>query len=404
MALQKHDFERIYLSPPHMSGNEQGYIAEAFATNWIAPLGPHIDAFEESFAAYTGSKGAAAVSSGTAAIHLALTLLGVGPGDTVVCPSFTFVASANPVLYLGAKPLFIDSEPETWNMSPSALERALKDASAAGKLPKAAVIVHLYGGMARMDELMEICDRYGVPVVEDAAESLGSTYQGRQSGTFGHYGIFSFNGNKIITTSGGGMLVSDDLDSLKKARFLATQARDAAVHYQHSVMGHNYRMSNVLAGIGRAQLEQIEQRVAARRVVFSRYEDALGGLSGVSFMPELNGTRSNRWLTALSLEGEDASALVQDMLFRLEEANIEARPLWKPLHLQPLFSEALFYPHVEGESSVCEELFRTGLCLPSGSAMSVEQQERVIAVLEHVLSSRSGRLITPLHAIPKTSA
>ncbi|MDQ6423267.1 aminotransferase class I/II-fold pyridoxal phosphate-dependent enzyme [Paenibacillus sp. LHD-117] len=390
---QQHTNEqtRIYLSPPHMSGNEQAYIDEAFRSNWIAPLGPHINAFEQQLSSYVGSRGAAAVSSGTAAIHLALQLLGVGEGDTVICPSFTFVATAGPIRYLGAEPIFVDSEPDTWNLSPAALERALWQSAAAGKLPKAAVVVHLYGGMAKMAEIMDVCGRYGVPVVEDAAESLGSSYRGRQSGTFGAFGIFSFNGNKIITTSGGGMLISDDVEALERAKFLATQARDAAVHYQHSVMGYNYRMSNVLAGIGRAQLEVLEQRVDARRAIYRNYAEALGKLEAIKFMPELEGTRSNRWLTAMTVTDPHAEAVIGSLLESFAEANIEARPLWKPLHLQPLFKGAAFYRHNEQTNSVCEELFRTGICLPSGSGMSKEEQERVIGVIEDVVSGMRAK-------------
>lgn len=376
---------RIYLSPPHMSGSEQAYIDEAFRSNWIAPIGPHITAFERQMSEYVGTRGAAAVSSGTAAIHLALQLLGVKEGDTVVCPSFTFVATANPIRYLGADPIFVDSEPDTWNLSPIALERVLRQETAAGRLPKAVIVVHLYGGMARMEEIMRICERYGVPVLEDAAESLGSTYRGRQSGTFGAFGVYSFNGNKIITTSGGGMLVSNDAESLERAKFLATQARDAAAHYQHSVMGYNYRMSNVLAGIGRAQLEVLEQRVDARREIYRRYRDELGKYSSVAFMPELEGTRSNRWLTAMTVECAGAEKIIGNLLHELAKADIEARPLWKPLHLQPLFKGAAFYGHNEQGVSVCEGLFRTGICLPSGSSMSTEEQGRVITVIDMVL-------------------
>lgn len=378
---------RIYLSPPHMSGDEQAYIDEAFRSNWIAPVGPHISAFEQAVSSYTGAKAAAAVSSGTAAIHLALRLLGVGEGDTVICPSFTFIATANPIRYLGAEPIFVDSEPGTWNISPSALKRALADSAKAAKLPKAVVVVHLYGAMARMDEIMDICERYGVPVVEDAAESLGSSYHGRQSGTFGAFGVFSFNGNKIITTSGGGMLVSDDEDALARAKYLATQARDEAIHYQHSVMGYNYRMSNVLAGIGRAQLEVLEQRVEARRAIFQRYTELLGQYEELSFMPELEGTRSNRWLTAVTVKHDRAEAVIGSLLDAFVEADIEVRPLWKPLHLQPVFKGAAFYPHMEQGASICEEMFRTGICLPSGSSLSEEEQHRVIAVIEVVLGA-----------------
>lgn len=369
--------ERIFLSPPHMSGREQLYIDEAFDTNWIAPLGPNVDAFEREIAEYTGSLGAAALSSGTAAIHIALRLLDIGPGDRVFCSSFTFIASANPVLYVGAEPVFIDSEPETWNMSVDALTKAFEDADREGRLPKAVIVVHLYGQSARMKEILALCNRYEVPVIEDAAESLGSTYEGKASGTFGKFGIYSFNGNKIITTSGGGMIVSDDEEALNKARFLATQARDQAPHYQHSVMGYNYRLSNLLAGVGRAQLQVLEERVEARRAVFENYRTAFGELKGIEFMPELPSTRSNRWLTAFTLDEEEAGVNISDLLAALAADNIEARPLWKPLHLQPVFAGSRFYPH-SGTLCVSERLFQSGICLPSGSSLSAEQQQRVI--------------------------
>jgi len=370
---------RIYLSPPHMSGKEQKYINEAFETNWIAPLGPNVDAFEKELAEYVGSKGAAAVSSGTAAIHLALRLLDVQQEDKVFCSSLTFIASANPILYQGAEPVFIDSEPDTWNMSPLALERAMEEAKKEGKLPKAVIVVNLYGQSAKMDEILAICNHYQVPVVEDAAESLGSTYKGKKSGTFGKFGIYSFNGNKIITTSGGGMLVSDDVEALRKARFLATQARDPAPHYQHSQIGYNYRMSNIVAGIGRAQLEVLDERVKARRAIFDRYVQALGNIEGVHFMPELEGTMSNRWLTTLTIDQQVLGVTPMDIINALAEENIEARPVWKPLHLQPVFNGVTYYPHQEGWS-VSDELFANGICLPSGSSMTVEEQNRVIDV------------------------
>ncbi|NOU70909.1 aminotransferase class I/II-fold pyridoxal phosphate-dependent enzyme [Paenibacillus sp. LMG 31458] len=376
--------KRIYLSPPHMSGNEMSYIQDAFATNWIAPLGPHVDAFEKELASHVGSNAATAVSSGTAAIHLALRLIGINEGDSVFCSSLTFVASANPIVYCGAKPVFIDSEPETWNMSPRALEIALQDAALEGKLPKAVIVVNLYGQSAKMDEILSLCESYDVPIIEDAAESLGSTYKGRASGTFGKYGVYSFNGNKIISTSGGGMLVSDDVEGLKRARFLATQARDQAVHYQHSQLGFNYRMSNVLAGIGRAQLEVLEERVNARRAVFNRYDEALSHLPGIQFMPELANTRSNRWLTVLTLEEKEAGVTAQEVLEALTELNIEARPVWKPLHLQPLFEGARYYPHSKNES-VSERLFLTGICLPSGSQLMEEEQQRVITCIKKTI-------------------
>jgi pyridoxal phosphate-dependent aminotransferase EpsN len=371
---------RIFLSPPHMSGNEQKYINEAFETNWIAPLGPNVDAFEKELAEYVGSKGAAAVSSGTAAIHLALRLLDVQQGDKVFCSSLTFIASANPILYQGAEPVFIDSEPDTWNMSPLALERAIEVAKKEGKLPKAVIVVNLYGQSAKMDEILAICNHYQVPVVEDAAESLGSTYKGKKSGTFGKFGIYSFNGNKIITTSGGGMLVSDDVEALQKARFLATQARDPAPHYQHSQVGYNYRMSNIIAGIGRAQLEVLDERVKARRAIFDRYVQALGDIEGVQFMPELEGTMSNRWLTTLTIDQQMLGVTPMDIINALAEENIEARPVWKPLHLQPVFDGVTYYPHEE-DWSVSDELFANGICLPSGSSMTVEEQNRVIDVI-----------------------
>ncbi|MCZ2258625.1 aminotransferase class I/II-fold pyridoxal phosphate-dependent enzyme [Sporosarcina sp. G11-34] len=372
--------KRIFLSSPHMSGNEQEYINEAFETNWIAPLGTNVNAFEEEMTTYTRTAGSAVLSSGTAAIHLALDLVGVGQGDVVFCSSLTFVASANPILYLGAEPVFIDSEEETWNMSPDALSRAMEDAQAAGKLPKAIVVVNLYGQSAKMDELMAICNSFGVPMIEDAAESLGSSYKGKKSGTFGKFGIYSFNGNKIITTSGGGMLISEDVDELGRARFLATQARDQAKHYQHSAVGYNYRMSNILAGVGRAQLEVLDDRVEAKRAVFTRYQEALSGIDGVMFMPELEDTYSNRWLTAMTLDPDKVRITPYALMDLLEAENIEARPVWKPLHMQPLFEACKFYPHAE-DNVVSERLFETGICLPSGSNMTVEEQERVIELI-----------------------
>ncbi|MFD1929253.1 DegT/DnrJ/EryC1/StrS family aminotransferase [Sporosarcina siberiensis] len=376
--------KRILLSSPHMSGNEQKYINEAFETNWIAPLGSNVDGFEKEISAYAGVEDSAVLSSGTAAIHLALELVGIGQGDTVFCSSLTFVASANPILYLKAEPVFIDSEVETWNMSPDALATAMADAQAAGKLPKAVIVVNLYGQSAKMDELLEICNLYDVPMIEDAAESLGSSYKGKKSGTFGKFGIYSFNGNKIITTSGGGMLVSDDIEALTQARFLATQARDQAKHYQHSVIGYNYRMSNILAGVGRAQLEVLDERVQARRDVFDRYAQALGEIEGIHFMPELEGTYSNRWLTAMTLDPEMIKITPYELMDVLDAENIEARPVWKPLHLQPLFEGCKFYPHAE-DDVVSVRLFETGICLPSGSNMTVEEQEKVIDVIKEAL-------------------
>lgn len=376
---------KIFLSPPHMSGKEKSYIDEAFETNWIAPLGPNVDAFEKEIAEYTGSKGAVAVSSGTAAIHLALRLLGIGKGDVVFCSSLTFIASANPVIYEGAELVFIDSEPQTWNMSPQALEKALEHAKQNGAMPKAVIVVNLYGQSADMDKIMDICEKYNVPVIEDAAESLGAEYKGKKSGTFGKFGVFSFNGNKIITTSGGGMLVSDDLELLQKARFLATQARDNALHYQHSQIGYNYRMSNILAGIGRAQLEVLDERVKTRRGIFQKYVEAFKEYEGIHFMPEPDQYYSNRWLTTLLIDPEVYNITPHQIVSMLNEKNIETRPVWKPLHLQPVFEGVLYFSHSDYQS-FSEEAFEKGLCLPSGSSLTTEQQDYVIANLKEILN------------------
>jgi pyridoxal phosphate-dependent aminotransferase EpsN len=387
--------KKIFLSPPHMSGNEQKYINEAFETNWIAPIGPNIDAFEKEIANYVRANEAVAVSSGTAAIHLALLLLDVKEGDTVFCSSLTFVASANPIIYQKAEPVFIDSEPDTWNMSPQALETAFKDAVNEGKLPKAVIVVNLYGQSAKMDEILSICDYYHVPIIEDAAESLGSIYKGKASGTFGKFGIYSFNGNKIITTSGGGMLISNDTEALRRARFLATQARDPAPHYQHSHIGFNYRMSNILAGLGRAQVEVLDERVEARRLVFERYYQELAHLPGFYLMPELENTRSNRWLTALIINEAEAGVAVGDILNALMIENIEARPVWKPLHLQPIFQGVKYYQHSKNES-ISEHLFKSGICLPSGSNMNEEDQLRVINCIKQRIISARKKGIFPI--------
>lgn len=376
--MQKKD--RIFLSPPHMSGREQKYIQEAFDLNWIAPLGNNVDGFEKELAEYNSINDAAVVISGTAAIHLALRLLQVGKNDTVFCSSLTFVASVNPVLYQRATPVLIDSEEDTWNMSPQALERALNDAKYNGKLPKAVIVVHLYGQSAKMSEIMNICKTYKVPVIEDAAESLGSEYKGRKSGTIGDFGVYSFNGNKIITTSGGGALVSNNVEALQKARFLATQARDPAVHYQHSELGYNYRMSNIVAGVGRGQLEVLDDRVNQRRAVYERYNEAFKYIEGIFFQPELEGTKSNRWLTALTLDPKVTKVSRNEIIEKLAAENIEARPVWKPMHLQPLFEGIKYYSHEDG-NSVSDKLFEDGLCLPSGSNMTEEQLIKVINII-----------------------
>lgn len=375
---------RIYLSPPHLSGYEEEYIKEAFASNWVAPLGPHVDAFEREVAEYAGVKGAVALSSGTAAIHLALRLLGVERGDTVFCSTLTFIASVNPVLYQGGTPVFIDSERESWNMSPEALKKAFKWAEKKGRIPKAVVAVDLYGQSADMDRIREVCCEYGVPVVEDAAEAMGALYKGRKCGSLGDFGVYSFNGNKIITTSGGGMLLSDDEEALARARFWATQARDRAVWYQHSEMGYNYRMSNILAGIGRGQLRVIEDRVEKRRQVFERYRALLGDIEGIGFMPEAPCGRANRWLTVILLDGESIKVSPLDLIEELEKENIESRPVWKPMHRQPLFRDCMYFTEEEGVS-VSDELFEKGVCLPSGSSLTEDEQARVVEVVRKAL-------------------
>ncbi|NLM93918.1 MAG: aminotransferase class I/II-fold pyridoxal phosphate-dependent enzyme [Bacteroidales bacterium] len=364
---------RLYLSSPHMGDTEQVFVKEAFDTNWVAPLGPNVDGFERDLQEYTGSAHAAALSSGTAALHLSLIMLGVKPGDTVICQSLTFSASANPIAYLGAVPVFIDSEHETWNMCPDALEQAVKDLTSKGKKPKAIIPVHLYGMPARMDEIISIAQHYDIPIVEDAAEALGSSLNGRKCGTFGKLGILSFNGNKIITTSGGGALLSADEALIQKARFLATQARDPAPHYQHSHIGYNYRMSNVLAGIGRGQMQVLPQRIEQRRAIFSFYQELLGGIPGIRFLNEPKGCFSNRWLTTLLIDPQMTGGITrEDIRQALEARNIESRPLWKPMHLQPVFEGN---PYFGGQ--VAEKLFEKGLCLPSGSNMTAPEKERI---------------------------
>ena len=366
-----------------MTGREMTYIQDAFDSNWIAPLGPHVDAFEKEVASYAGVKGALALSSGTAAMHLGLKLLDAGPGDIVFCSSLTFSASANPILYQGATPVFIDADRETWNMSPKALRRAFEEAERNGRLPKAVVVVDLYGQSADYDPVLELCDSYGVPVLEDAAEALGATYKEKKCGTLGKLGVFSYNGNKIITTSGGGMLVSDDLELLAKARFWATQARDPAPHYQHSEIGYNYRMSNLLAAVGRAQLEVIEERIAARRRVFETYQNALRDIPGVSFMPEAPFGRATRWLTVMLVDPQ-TGVTPADIMKALQAENIESRPVWKPMHLQPIFEEYPYFAHEEG-SGVSDDLFTNGICLPSGSSLTEDELERILSVVRALL-------------------
>ena len=373
---------KIWLSAPHMGGREEFYVRQAFETNWVAPLGPNVDGFETDICNFTGAGYAAALSSGTAAVHLALIELGVGPGDHVLCQSFTFSASANPIVYQGAVPVFVDSEKETWNMDPVAMEEAIRDGVAKGHKPKAIIPVHLYGVPANMKAIMEIAGEYDIPVVEDAAEALGSRLDNKACGTFGQFGVLSFNGNKIITTSGGGALISDNGQWIKTARFRATQARDNAPHYEHSQIGYNYRLSNVLAGIGRGQMEVLGERVAKRRNNFERYKKRYEEVKGLVFQPELPGSFSNRWLTAITIDPEIAGFSREDMRLALEKENIESRPLWKPMHLQPVFSES---PYFGGR--VSEELFKNGLCLPSGSNLTEADFQRIFSVMDRIVNS-----------------
>ncbi len=367
--------KRVYLSPPHVFGEERALVDEAFSTNWIAPLGPHVDAFERELSCTVGVANAVALSSGTAGLHLAMRLLDVKPGDEVICSSLTFSASANPIMYERATPVFVDSD-ATWTIDPNLLEEALKSGQQRGARTKGVIAVDLYGQCADYDAISGICERFGVPLVEDAAEALGAIYRGRPSGGFGCLGVFSFNGNKIITTSGGGMLVSADKALVDRARFLATQARDPATHYEHTTVGFNYRLSNVLAAIGRAQLRTLSERVAARRGIFQRYVEGLGALPGVAFMSEAPYGTSNRWLTCLTIDPAAFGGTREDVRLALEAENIESRPIWKPMHLQPVFAGCRMYG---GSNS--EHLFAQGLCLPSGSSLTATDQDRVISIV-----------------------
>ncbi|MGN6211740.1 aminotransferase class I/II-fold pyridoxal phosphate-dependent enzyme [Parafilimonas sp.] len=366
---------KIWLSSPHMCGKEKEFVEDAFTTNWIAPLGPNVDGFENDLETYLGEgMHVAALSSGTAAIHLALILLGVQNGDEVICQSMTFSGSANPIVYQGATPVFVDSEKETWNMSPSFLEEAIKDRIKKGKKPKAIIPVHLYGMPCKMHEILSIANEYEIPVIEDAAEALGSMYFGKKTGTFGTISILSFNGNKIITTSGGGAIVSNNKTYIERAKFLSTQARDPAPHYEHSHIGYNYRMSNVCAGIGRGQMTVLEDRVKKKRAIFKNYQAALNNISGISFQNEPENFYSNRWLTTILIDSAKTPHTINNEHIRLvlEKSNIESRPLWKPMHLQPVFKDAAFY----GDRT-SDKLFEQGLCLPSGSNLTEEAIETV---------------------------
>jgi dTDP-4-amino-4,6-dideoxygalactose transaminase len=378
---QQTEKSKIWLSSPHMSGNEQKYINEAFESNWVAPLGKNIDEFENQVSQYTGTKYAAAVTTGTAALQLALRLVGVSRGDYVICQSLTFVASANAILYQGAQPIFVDSETKTWGMDPELLEKAILHCMSLEKKPKAIVPVHLYGMPVNMVEIMRIAKKYRIPVIEDAAEALGSSINGKMCGSFGDFGIISFNGNKIITTSGGGMLLSDNPKKIEKAKFLATQARENFPHYQHEEMGYNFRMSNVLAGIGRGQMEVLNERIESRRSNFNYYKEKLGQIPGISFLKELEGSISNRWLTIILLDPKLTGGIGrEDLRLALADENIESRPLWKPMHMQPLFESAPYFG-----KGIAMKLFKHGLCLPSGSNLTNEELERVIGVIKNVI-------------------
>lgn len=370
---------KIWLSSPHMGGNEQTYINEAFAENWVAPLGPNVNQFESDLKNYLSPKvEVAALSSGTAALHLALIILGVQAGDEVLCQSMTFSASANPIVYQGATPIFVDSEPQTWNICPKALEAAIQDRIAKGKKPKAIIVVHLYGMPAQMDALKTIAETYQIPIIEDAAEALGSTYKGQKCGTFGEMGILSFNGNKIITTSGGGALVCQSQAQKDKAVFLSTQARDNAPHYQHSEIGYNYRMSNICAGIGCGQMEVLDQRVAQRRANHEFYKSLFSDIEGVTVFSEPSADYfSNHWLSAILIDPEKAGFTREDLRLRFLEDNIESRPLWKPMHLQPVFANAPYYG-----GKVAKNLFNNGLCLPSGSNLTDQDRTRIAQVVQ----------------------
>lgn len=369
--------KRIYLSSPTMHGEEQKYVQEAFDTNWVAPLGPNVNAFEKEVAAYTGCGHAAALSSGTAAIHMALKLLGIKRGDVVFVSDLTFSASCNPIVYENGTPVFIDAEPDTWNMSPEALQRAFEKYPH----PKAVICVHLYGTPAKLQEIMEICRKHQTPLIEDAAESLGSTYQGKHTGTFGKYGIYSFNGNKIITTSGGGMFVSDAEEDAARVTFFATQSRDPARHYQHSEIGYNYRMSNVTAGIGRGQLIHLEEHIARKKEIYRQYQEAFAQIPEITMNPMNPEGDANCWLSGMIIE--ESCGVTPDMVMdALEEINVESRPIWKPMHLQPVFAKEDFFPHYEDGRSVGEPVFARGLCLPSDIKNTDEDMELIIQTVK----------------------
>lgn len=371
--------KRIFLASPHMSdeGYEKMYVKEAFDTNWIAPLGENVNKFEEELAEYVGTKHAAALSAGTAAIHMAFKALDVKKGDIVFCSNLTFSATANPITYQNATPVFIDSEKETWNMDPKALEKAFEKYPH----PKAVIVVHLYGTPAKIEEIRKVCEKHEVPLVEDAAESLGATYKGKQTGTFGKYGIYSFNGNKIITTSGGGMLISEDEEKIAKVRFWATQAREKARHYEHKEIGYNYRMSNIVAGIGRGQLKVLDLRIKQKTEIYNRYKEAFKDMTDIKMQPIPENTMPNHWLSVITIK-EDSKVKPLDIMVALEKENIESRPVWKPMHMQPVFEKCDFIK--VADEPVSKELFETGVCLPSDTKMTKEEQDKIVNIIKNL--------------------
>lgn len=375
--------KRIFLASPHMGDYEQDYIREAFESNWIAPLGPNVNGFEEELAEIVGIKAAAALVSGTSAIHLAIKLIGIEPGDIVLCSSLTFSASCNPIIYEGAIPVFIDSEPESWNMSPKALREAFMFYAGKGRIPKGVVVVNLYGQSADMDAIREICNEYNCKIIEDAAESLGATYKDKMSGTLGDFGIYSFNGNKIITTSGGGMLVSNNEEAIKKARFWATQSKEEELYYQHEELGYNYKMSNLVAGVGRGQLKVLNQRIKKKRLIYKIYEEAFKNINEIEMMPMSNKGKSNCWLTAITIK-EGCEIKPVDIIMEMEKNNIEARHVWKPMQIQPYFKQYKFFNHNEHGVSVSEDVFNRGVCLASDTKMTPEDIDRVINVIRNM--------------------
>lgn len=383
-ALKTKVNKRIYLASPHMGALEKIFVNEAFDTNWVAPLGPNVNNFEKEVAEYVGAKHASALVSGTSAIHLAIKLLGIKPGDIVFCSSLTFAASCNPIIYEGAEPVFIDAEYKSLNMCPVALRNAFEAYSKKGKLPKAVIVVHLYGQSSDMDKIMDICNEYNVPVIEDAAESLGATYKGKQTGTIGKYGIYSFNGNKIITTSGGGMLVSDDEEGIKKSRFWATQARDNARYYQHTELGYNYRMSNIVAGIGRGQIRVLDERIEKKKYIYEKYKEAFNDIPDIEMANICEYGEPNYWLS-IGILNNESKVKPLDIILALEEENIESRHIWKPMHMQPFYEKYDFFKDDNTEKgSVSEDIFERGICLPSDTKMTDKEIERVIRIISRI--------------------